>query len=100
MLTGYLMDAASVPPVRVCLMEDLLWGDLQPSECAELVRLFLEAAASQGARTVSCPVLGYASSDPLVAAGFRRSPRVLHAYLTLWNGQQPRPTPSLYMDVL
>ena len=100
MLTGYVMEVASVPPARVALMEDLLWGDLQPAECSELLQCFLRAAASRGAQTVSCPVLGYASTDPLVAAGFRRSPRVLHAYLTLWNGEQPKPTPSLYIDVL
>lgn len=100
MLTGYVMEVASVPPARVALMEDLLWGGLQPAASSELLQRFLRAAASRGAQTVSCPVLGYASTDPLVAAGFRRSPRVLHAYLTLWNGQQPKPTPSLYIDVL
>lgn len=100
MLTGYLMEVASVPPARVALMEDLLWGDLRPAECSELLQRFLRAAASRGAQTVSCPVLGYASTDPLVAAGFRRSRRVLHAYLTLWNGLQAKPMPSLYVDVL
>jgi hypothetical protein len=25
--------------------------------------------------------------------------RVLHMYLTLWNGLEPRPIPELYIDV-
>jgi hypothetical protein len=99
-LTGYLMQAASAPPTTVVLLGDLLWGDLEPAERTELLERFLRAAAGQGARFASCPVLGYASLDPLMAAGFRRSKRVIHTYLTFWNGLQPRSVPALYIDVL
>jgi hypothetical protein len=99
MLTGYLAQAASSPPMTVVLLEDLLWGDLEPAECSALLRRFLESAASQGARFVSCPMLGYSSIDPLKAAGFRRSGRVIHIYLTLWSGLEPRPVPALYTDI-
>ena len=99
-LTGYLMQAASVPPATVVLLGDLFWGDLEPTERMELLERFLRAAAVQGARFASCPVLGYASLDPLTAAGFRRSKRVIHIYLTFWNGLQPRPVTALYLDVL
>jgi hypothetical protein len=98
-LTGYLAQAASTPPVTVVLLEDLLWGDLEPAECNELLEKFLRAAATQGARTASCPILGYSSLDTLASARFRRSKRVLHTYLTLWNGLQPRPVTALYIDV-
>jgi hypothetical protein len=100
MLTGYLMQAASAPPTTVVLLGDLLWGDLEPAERTELLERFLRAAAGQGARFASCPVLGYASLDPLTVAGFRRSKRVIHTYLTFWNGLQPQPVPALYIDVL
>jgi hypothetical protein len=100
MLTGYLMQAASAPPTTVVLLGDLFWGDLEPAERTELLERFLRAAASQGARFASCPVLGYASLDPLTVAGFRRSRRVIHTYLTFWNGLQPQPVPALYTDVL
>jgi hypothetical protein len=98
-LTGYLTQAASTPPTTVLLLEDLLWGDLEPAERTGLLDRLLRAAAAQGARTASCPVLGYSSLDTLAAARFRRSRRVLHAYLTFWNGVQPRPIPALYVDV-
>jgi hypothetical protein len=99
-LTGYLTQVASTPPVTTVVLEDLLWGDLEPGERTELVTKFLRAAAKGGARTASCPMLGYAPLDTLLAARFRRSNRVLHTYLTFWNGFQPRPVTALYMDVL
>jgi hypothetical protein len=98
-LTGYLIQAASTPPVTVVLLEDLLWGDLEPAERTELLERFLRAAAAQGARTASCPMLNYSPIDTLTTARFRRSKRVLHTYLTFWNGLQPRPVPALYIDV-
>jgi hypothetical protein len=99
-LTGYLTKAASTPPTTVVLLEDLLWGDLEPAERTELLERFLRAAATQGARVASCPMLGYSSVDALTAARFRRSKRVLHTYLTFWNGLQPASVPALYIDVL
>jgi hypothetical protein len=98
-LTGYIAQAASTPPVTIVLLEDLLWGDLEATERKELLEGFLRAAATQGAQTASCPMLGYSSLDPLLATGFRPSKRVLHSYLTFWNGLEPRPVPALYMDV-
>jgi hypothetical protein len=99
MLTGYLAEAASTPPTPIVLLEDLFWGDLEAAERSDLLARFLRIAAAQGAKTASCPVLGYASTDTLTAAGFRPSKRVLHMYLTLWNGLEPRPVPELYVDV-
>jgi hypothetical protein len=99
-LTGYLTQVASTPPQTVVLLEDLLWGDLEPTERTELLERFLRAAAAQGARVASCPMLGYSSVDTLAAARFRRSKRVLQTYLTFWNGLQPAPVPALYIDVL
>jgi hypothetical protein len=99
MLTGYLAEAASTPPTPIVLLEDLFWGDLEAAERSDLLARFLRIAAAQGAKTASCPVLGYASTDTLTAAGFRPSKRVLHMYLTLWNGLEPRPVPELYIDV-
>jgi hypothetical protein len=83
----------------VALLEDLLWGDLDPAERAELLDKFLRVAGTQGARTASCPILGYSSLEPLEAARFRRSKRVLHTYLTFWNGLRARAVEALYIDV-
>jgi hypothetical protein len=98
-LTGYLTKAAT-SSTTVVLIEDLLWGDLEPAEQTELLERFLRTAATQGARVASCPMLGYSSLDTLAVARFRRSKRVLHTYLTFWNGLQPAPVPALYIDVL
>jgi len=100
MLTGCLISVGSSPPTRAVLLEDLFWGDLDTAERMELLRHFLLNAASRGAQTASCPILNCFSTDPLRAAGFGPSKRLLHAYLTLWNGQEPGPVPSLYIDVL
>jgi hypothetical protein len=94
------MKTGSSQPATIVLLEDLLWGDLEPSEKAELLQRFLHVAASRGARMASCPILGYSSVDPLLAAKFRRYKRVLHTYLTFWNGFQPVPLSGLYIDVL
>ncbi len=99
MITGYLMGVAGTSPSRTVLMDDLLWGTLEAEGQSELLRRFLQAAASRGAQTASCPVLGYAATEALTAGGFKPSRRVLHAYLTLWNDQQPAPLQALYIDV-
>jgi hypothetical protein len=100
LLTGYIIQVASTPPTPVVLLDDLLWGDLEPAERAALLDEFLRAAAARGALTASCPVLGYSSTDPLTAARFRRSRRVVHIYLTFWNGFEPHPVQALYIDVV
>jgi GNAT superfamily N-acetyltransferase len=99
LLTGYVMNVVGNPPVPVALIDDLLWGSLNSSEQVQLLQRFLSAAASNGARSVSCPVMGYSSTAPLTAQGFRPSRRVIHTWLTLWNGPEPRPVSSLYIDV-
>lgn len=93
------MTVAGNPPVPVALIEDVLWGSLDNSEQARLLQRFLAVAASKGARSVSCPVMGYGSMAPLTAAGFRGSRRVLHTWLALWNGLEPEPVSALYIDV-
>jgi hypothetical protein len=98
-LTGYITQVASAPPMTVVLLEDLFWGDLEAVERTELLERFLRAAAGQGARLASCPMLGYSPLETLRAARFRRSNRVLHTYLTLWNGLQAAPVSALYIDV-
>jgi ribosomal protein S18 acetylase RimI-like enzyme len=99
LLTGYIITVTGNPPAPVALIEDVLWGSLETPEQAGLLQRFLAAAASRGARSVSCPLLGYSSMAPLTAAAFRPSKRVLHAWLTLWNGLEPEPVSSLYIDV-
>jgi len=44
--------------------------------------------------------LGYADMEPFNAARFRRSPRVLQAYLTVFKGDPPPEAVSaMYLDV-
>ncbi|MBV8551388.1 MAG: hypothetical protein JOY54_08815 [Acidobacteriaceae bacterium] len=99
MLTGYIMQVATTPPANTLLIEDILWGDLEDTERKELLHRFLRIAASRGAQSASCPVLNYAPLEPFTASGFRRSKRVLHTYLTTWNGAEPEALSSVYLDV-
>jgi len=64
-----------------------------------LLKRLMQTAAARGCHTASCPILGYTSLEPLVNAGFGRGNRIVHAYLTLWNGPHPEPISSLYIDV-
>lgn len=98
MLTGYVAEVG-LDGTRAAIVEDVLWGNLEPDSRRELVRRFLRAAAARRCATVACPILGYAALEPFVAARFRRGKRTLHAYLTLWNGLEPASLPSMYVDV-
>ena len=100
-MTGYIMEVERAEAMPVLIVEDLLWGDLEASERIAMTKIFLDRAAALGVRTVLCPNLGYADLRPLTAAGFMRTRRILHMYLTLWNGVLPaEPYRSVYLDVL
>jgi hypothetical protein len=98
MLTGYVVEVGT-QGARVAIVEDVLWGMLAPESRRELVRRFIRAAASFRCESAACPVLGYAPLEPFIEAGFRRGKRTLQAYLTLWNGMEPPPLPSMYFEV-
>ena len=100
MLTGYVAEVASKPPVKALAIEDLLWGDLEPAERKDLLEEFLRAAAFRGARIASCPVMNYADLEPFRSAGFRPTKRRVHIYLTRWDNVTLPEFPAVYMDVL
>lgn len=100
LLTGYIMQVAAGDLPKCLIIDDILWGSLEDSERALLVKALLQKAAAAGARLAIAPVLGYADTAPLTAAHFRQSNRVLHAYLSVWTGKPPTETlPSMYLDV-
>jgi hypothetical protein len=97
--SGYVQQVAGRGPA--CLFIDALhWGDLDADERAALIKRFLDAGAGKGARIAVAPRLGYFDETPLTAAQFRPSQRIIHAYVSLWNGELPEGEfASLYMDV-
>jgi len=99
MLSGYAIETSSAAPMSCVLMDDILWGNLAPEECSSLTKRLLTKAGAIGARMVITPVLGYADMQPLAAAGFRKTKRLLHAYLTLWDAPVPESMPAMYVDV-
>ncbi|MHB8616312.1 MAG: hypothetical protein ACYC93_09590 [Candidatus Acidiferrales bacterium] len=100
MLTGYIMEIANPQQTKCLLIEDVLWGTLEQQERQALVRQLLDQAIAAGAQMAIVPCLGYADTDPFSAARFRRSSRVLHAYLTVFTGEpMPEAVPSMYLDV-
>ena len=99
-LTGYIMQIADRANTKCLLIEDILWHDLVAEEREALVQKLVGSAASAGARMCIVPLLGYADPEPFVKARFLRSPRVLNAYLSLWNGEpSPESVSCFYLDV-
>jgi ribosomal protein S18 acetylase RimI-like enzyme len=98
-LTGYSIKAIGAAK-PVVMIDDILWGELPPTECISLANGFLGAATERGAQMVIAPLLGYADTTPLVKVGFRKIKRVLHTYLTLWNQlRPPESIPAMYIDI-
>jgi hypothetical protein len=97
LLTGYVIPIADRARTRCLFIENLFWGALQPVERIELMEHLLRASDAQIAVV---PLWGYADTSVFTAARFRRSTRVLHAYLTLWCGaDRPSALNSMYIDV-
>lgn len=101
-VTGYLMDAGEGRnAMRCALVDDMLWADLHAGERTDLLRRFMAKAGALGARMAIAPLPGYADPQPLTSLQFRRTRRLLHCYLTLWNGEPlPEPMPGAYLDVV
>ena len=100
MLVGYIMPVANASRTKCLIVEDVLWGDLEPQERDHLAKALLDRASLVGAQTAVAPYLGYADFAPFHTARFRPSQRVLHAYLTVWNGEpSTEALPSMYLDV-
>ena len=100
MITGYLMEIANPQCTRCLLLEDLLWGTLEPPEREALLQRFLDRGASAGAQMAIVPCLNYADMEPLRAARFRSSPRIVHGYLTVFSGEPaPEEVPAEYLDI-
>jgi hypothetical protein len=101
LLTGYLMHAANPQRTKCLLIEDVLWGTLESGERLALVEKMLDQGIQAGARIAFLPCLEYADIAPFRVARFRSSPRTLHCYLTVFNGEPPpEPLPSMYLDVV
>jgi GNAT superfamily N-acetyltransferase len=98
-LGGYAIHSADAAHTRCFFIEDILWDNLDAGERHFLLLDFLQRAA-QHASVAVLPVLGYADLSPFLANRFRRSPRSLHAYLTLFTGTSvDAEFPGLYADV-
>jgi hypothetical protein len=100
MLVGYIMPVANASRTKCLIVEDVLWGDLEPQERDRLAKALLDRASLAGAQMAVAPHLGYADFNPFHAARFRPSQRALHAYLTVWNGEPcTEALSSMYLDV-
>jgi GNAT superfamily N-acetyltransferase len=99
-LTGYVLNLLDAGHTPCFFIEDVLWHRLAPEARPVLLDRFL-GRASQIASLAVLPMLEYSDLSPFRAAGFRRSPRLLHAYLTLWHAQPDlQEFQSMYMDIL
>jgi hypothetical protein len=99
-LTGHVVAIGNPQRTKCLIIEDVLWGTLEQPERLALVRQMLDQAIAAGAQMATVPSLGYADMEPFSAARFRRSPRVLQAYLTVFKGDPPPEAVSaMYLDV-
>lgn len=99
-LTGYVLNLLDAGHTPCFFIEDVLWHRLAPEARPALLDRFL-GRVSQIASLAVLPMLEYADLSPFRAAGFRRSPRLLHAYLTLWHEQpELQEFQSIYIDIL
>jgi len=99
MLNGYAIETSGAAPIRTVVLDNILWGSLAAAECLQLAKQVVSKAAQIGARMIVTPVLGYADMQAFAAAGFRKTRRVLRAYLTLWDVPPPESFRAMYLDV-
>jgi hypothetical protein len=99
-LTGYVLQVANAKRTKCLVVDDVLWGGLPEPDQEVLVRRLVDDAAAAGAQIAVVPQQGYADLGAFTAVGFRPSSRVVHTYLTLWNGTEtPSRVSSCYLDV-
>jgi GNAT superfamily N-acetyltransferase len=99
LLTAYTLKTASSDATPCLFIEDVLWHHLPERERDELLKQLLNRASATAQLAVA-PLWGYAPTETFVKAGFRRSTRALHTYLTLWNNQDLGGPPlPMYIDV-
>ena len=99
-LTGYIIHGSDANRRPYFFVEDILWDRLASKERTDMLQEALQSAA-RGASVAVLPILKYADLSPFAAVGFRRFPRLLHTYLTLWGEVlEGGEMPGLYMDVL
>ncbi|MEO8724985.1 MAG: GNAT family N-acetyltransferase [Acidobacteriaceae bacterium] len=101
MLCGAVADVQDREAIAKCLfIDDVFWGDLDQHESAQMLSNLLAQAHAAGAVLAICPLAGYIDYAPLRTAGFRRTKRRLHMYLTSWSDALPlQPLSSAYIDV-
>jgi hypothetical protein len=100
MIAGYILPVANASRTMCLMVEDVLWGDLEPQDRVRLAKALLDRATLAGVQMAVVPHLGYTDLEPFHAARFRPSQRVLRAYLTVWNGEPcTEALSSMYLDV-
>lgn len=97
LLTGYVLEMTDRERTPCLFIENLFWTGLDESGRSSLLQSLLNQAAER-ARVAVVPLWNYADTSVFARAGFRQSTRMLHMYVTLWNGAEP-PSPPMYMDV-
>jgi GNAT superfamily N-acetyltransferase len=99
-LTGYVVRGSDAARSSYFFIEDILWDRLSSKDRTEMVTEITHRAAETASIAV-LPILKYTDLSPFAAAGFRRVPRLVHTYLTLWTGAlDGAELPGLYIDVL
>lgn len=101
MLAGSVMPLLDAGNARVAVVDSVLMQALPAAGQAMLLREFLARAMRQGAGTAVVPLLQYADTAAFREQGFRKSLRVMHACMTLFDASIPQgELESICLDVL
>ncbi len=96
-VTGYLLkDNRGTTSVQI---ENVLIDRLDPEHRYLALAGFLGSVAGK-AQIAMAPMWRYVDEAVFRKAGFRKSPRRLNVYLSLWGGPAPERFESMYIDVL
>jgi GNAT superfamily N-acetyltransferase len=98
LVSGYTMEIDDHKGTRCTMLDNALWNHLSSEDQTALLQQFMTNCA--GSQVLVVPVLNYASSAPFEKLRFRRSTRVLNAYLTPFSKQAIPQLSSMFIDVL
>lgn len=96
---GYAMPLIGLDGNRCAVIEDVLWHSADDKE-RDLLLNSCVSSLTGSADIVTVPVLNDLDTSVFKRAGFRRSMRVVHAYLTTWKEAAALQCKSIYLDLI
>lgn len=84
-ISAYAMTTGGAKPARCGLVDAVVWEGAQSAQRVRMVEMLLDSARAMEVDLLLIPMLNCFDAQPFLSAGFRRTRRILHMYLTSWN---------------